>query len=166
MPDAAPVDRRAAVDAWEALHRAQIAVQRDLRQAFPDEGVSQTEYDVLLNLSRAPGARLRIRDLHRHLLISQPSVSRLIERMERRGMVSRCADADDARGTVVELTPGGRDLFRRVGTRFARRISERVGERLTDDEARELLRLSEKLRGGAEPRPAQDATALPDRPPA
>ena len=52
-------NRRAAVEAWESLFRAQVSVMRHLNSGFPAQGMSFTEYDVLLNLSRQPGQRPR-----------------------------------------------------------------------------------------------------------
>ena len=72
-------DRADAVDAWESLYRAQVTVFRQLRAEFPTGEVTLTEYDVLFNLYRQPERRARIRDLTPQLLLSQPSVSRLID---------------------------------------------------------------------------------------
>jgi len=47
-------DKSLAIDAWEALFRAQVSVLRQLTAEFPTSEISFTEYDVLLNLSRAP----------------------------------------------------------------------------------------------------------------
>jgi DNA-binding MarR family transcriptional regulator len=138
-------DRSGAVDAWEALYRAQVAVLRQLRSEFPDQGTSITEYDVLFNLSRQPGHALRIRDLNKHLLLTQPSVSRLLDRLASRGFVTKSVDPDDARGTVVTLTEAGHAEFRRVGARHSRAIAQRMSA-LTPDELRRLTELSDKLR--------------------
>jgi DNA-binding MarR family transcriptional regulator len=141
-------DRSAAVDAWEALFRAQVTVMRQLHAEFPESQLSLTEYDVLFNLSRQPGRRLRIRDLGGHMLISQPSVSRMVDRLVGRGLVAKANDPDDARGIIVELTEDGFDLFRRVAKSHMRSITARVGGALDDEELRELDRLCTKLRLG------------------
>ena len=143
-------DRSDAVDAWEALYRAQVAVLRQLRAEFPDDGTSLTEYDVLFNLSRQPGHALRIRDLNKHLLLTQPSVSRLLDRLVTRGFVTKSADPDDARGTIVTLTAAGHDEFRRVGTRHSSSIARKMSA-LAPDELRQLRHLTDKLRAGAPP---------------
>jgi DNA-binding MarR family transcriptional regulator len=70
----------AAVTAWEALFRAQVAIVRELGREFPTGDISFNEYDVLFNLSRQDGHRLRIRDLSKHLLLTQPSISRMVDR--------------------------------------------------------------------------------------
>lgn len=138
-------DRSAAVDAWESLYRAQVTVFRQLRADFPRGEVSITEYDVLFNLSRQPGRRARIRDLTPQLLLSQPSVSRLIERLEQRGLVTRSGDPDDARGTIVALTERGLEVFRKVGSEHSAWIADRMSV-LDDDELRQLTELTAKLR--------------------
>ena len=138
-------DRTSAVDAWESLYRAQVTVFRQLRAEFPGDEVTLTEYDVLFNLYRQPERRARIRDLTPQLLLSQPSVSRLIERLESRGLVDRSGDPSDARGTLVALTPEGVETFRRVGAQHSAWIAERMSV-LTPDELADLTRITRKLR--------------------
>ena len=142
-------EKSLAVDAWEALFRAQVSVLRQLSTEFPTTEISFTEYDVLFNLSRAPERSLRIRDLIPHLLLSQPSVSRLLERLATRGLVTKQTDPTDARGTIVTLTDKGYTLFRRVAVAHADSISRRVGGALDADELAQLTALCRKLRDGA-----------------
>ena len=140
-------DKTSSVTAWEALFRAQVSVLRQLNAEFPSE-LSLNEYDVLFNLSRQPDRQLRIRDLNRHLLLTQPSVSRLVDRLVGRGLVRKEPDPGDGRGTVVCLTDDGYDLFRKVAVVHAESIHRRVGGVLTDEELLELARLTDKLRRG------------------
>jgi DNA-binding MarR family transcriptional regulator len=146
-----------AVDAWEALFRAQVTVMRQLHAEFPEGQLTLTEYDVLFNLSRQPGRRLRIRDLGGHMLISQPSVSRMVDRLVRRGLLAKTNDPEDARGIIVELTDEGFALFRTVAVSHMRSIAGRVGGALDDEELRELNRLCTKLR--LWPGSAEDSTS-------
>jgi len=141
-------DRATAVAAWEALFRAQVSIMRGLSAEFPTELMSLNEYDVLFNISRAPGRRLRLKDLNRHVLISQPSVSRLVDRLVARGLVEKSSDPNDARGTVVALTDAGSELFRSVAVQHADSITKRVGEVLSAEELRTLTELTDKLRRG------------------
>lgn len=141
-------EKAVAVDAWEALFRAQVTVLRELQESFPTGELSLTEYDVLFNLSRQPDRRLRIRDLHKHLLLTQPSVSRMVDRLVLRGLVTKSSDPDDGRGTIVEISQPGYDLFRRVAIRHADAIARRVGGTLSLDELRTLADLCTKLRLG------------------
>ena len=139
-------DKSLAVDAWESLFRAQVSVLRQLNAEFPSAELSFNEYDVLFNLARQPERRLRIRDLNRHLLLTQPSVSRLVDRLVQRELVTKESDPGDGRGTIVQLTDEGYALFRRVAVVHAESIHRRVGGALDDEELQELARLSDKLR--------------------
>jgi DNA-binding MarR family transcriptional regulator len=141
-------EKSLAVDAWEALFRAQVSVLRQLNAEFPTGLLSFNEYDVLFNLSRQQGRRLRLRDLNRHLLLTQPSVSRLVDRLVERGLVTKEADPGDGRGTIVCLSDAGHDLFRRVAVTHAETIWRRVGGALSISELEQLTALSDKLRLG------------------
>ena len=141
-------DKSLAVDAWESLFGAQVTVLRKLHDEFPTQELSLNEYDVLFNLSRQPERQLRIRDLNRHLLLTQPSVSRLVDRLAAKGLVRKASDPGDGRGTLVCLTDEGYELFRSVAVIHSESIRARVGGVLDADELRALTVLTEKLRSG------------------
>lgn len=142
-------DKATSVSAWEALFRAQVSVLRQLHAEFPTGELSLNEYDVLFNLSRQPDKRTRIRDLNRHLLLTQPSVSRLVDRLVTRGLVRKEADPGDGRGTIVCLTDDGYDLYRKVGAQHALAIHSHMNV-LTTSELKTLTALSDKLRQAQE----------------
>ena len=139
--------RTSAVTAWESLFRAQVAVMRTLAAEFPTRDISFNEYDVLFNLSRQPDRSLRLRDLNKEVLLTQPSVSRLIDRLVARGLVAKCPEPNDARGTVIRLTDTGFEMFRRVAVDHMKSITARVGDRLDPQELEMLAALCDKLRG-------------------
>ncbi|MBF4617787.1 winged helix-turn-helix transcriptional regulator [Clavibacter sp. VKM Ac-2873] len=136
-----------AVRAWESLFRAQVSVMRRLTAEFPSRELSFNEYDVLFNISRQPEGRLRLRDLNQHVLLTQPSVSRLIDRLVARGLVVKCGDESDGRATIVRLTDAGDAAFRAVARVHMESIASTVGGALTQDELNTLRELTDKLRG-------------------
>lgn len=138
-------DRRLAIDAWESLFRAQHEVFGDINEDFHDDSLNQAEYDVLLTVTRGENMTARLRDITANMLISQPSVSRLVDRMVARGLISKCADPDDGRGSLVKATDSGASLFRRVASAHGRAIAERMSL-LSDDELQQLRELTAKLR--------------------
>lgn len=138
-------DRRLAIDAWESLFRAQHEVFAEISCDFDDSGLSQAEYDVLLTVTRAPDMTARLRDVTANMLISQPSVSRLVDRMATRGLVTKCPDPDDGRGALVQATEHGAGEFRKVATSHGASIAERMSS-LTDAELAQLRDLTAKLR--------------------
>ena len=139
-------DRSVAVAAWESLFRAQVAVMRSLAANFPSKEISLNEYDVMFNLSRQPDRRIRLRDLNQHVLLTQPSVSRLVDRLVIRGYLHKHIDPADGRGAIVELTDAGFSLFRRVAVAHMGSIAERIGDTLSESELQQLTALCDKLR--------------------
>lgn len=137
---------RLAAEAWEALFRAQVAIMRRLEQDEIWGELSMREYDVLFQLSRAPAGALRLRELNEHILLSQPSLSRMVERLEARGLVVRQSVPDDARGVSVRLTEEGTELQREIGRRHVRTIERYVGGALDPGDLRALADLATRLR--------------------
>lgn len=140
-------DRRLAVDAWESLFRAQHEVFGEISSDFDATGLTQAEYDVLLTVTRAPDLVARLRDVTANMLISQPSVSRLVDRMVARNLISKCADPEDGRGALVKATDAGAMAFRKVAAVHGATIAERMS-RLSDSELEQLRDLTAKLRTG------------------
>jgi DNA-binding MarR family transcriptional regulator len=138
-------DRRLAVDAWESLFRAQHEVFDEISGDFDGTSLTQAEYDVLLTVTRGEDMTARLRDVTANMLISQPSVSRLVDRMVARGLLTKCADPEDGRGSLVHATEAGASLFRRIASAHGRAIAERMSL-LTDDELTQLRDLTSKLR--------------------
>ncbi len=145
-----PADRqptvRGSAQAWESLFRAQVAIMRRLQRDDIWGEVSLREYDVLFTLSRCPGRAVRLRELAETSLLSQPSLSRMVERLEAKGWVRRTPATDDGRGVVVSLTPAGAELQRAVGRRHVATIHHYVGAALDATELAQLEALTEKLR--------------------
>jgi DNA-binding MarR family transcriptional regulator len=149
--------KKSAISAWESLFRAQVTVMRALSAEFPrDAEISFTEYDVLFTISKQEGRSIRMRDLRTQVLLTQPSVSRLVDRLVERGLVSKCPEPDDARGSLVRLTDAGYELYRHCAVQHGRSIIDHVGSALTGEELAQLEELCDKLRlsvegHGAEP---------------
>ena len=140
-------DRRLAVAAWENLFRAQHEIFELFAEDFTQGPLHQGEYDVLLTVTRAPEMTARLRDITSNLLISQPSVSRLVDRMVVRELVTKQPDPSDGRGSLVAATEKGARLFREVAIAHGRHIAERMSV-LTNDELEQLAALTQKLRAG------------------
>jgi DNA-binding MarR family transcriptional regulator len=141
--------------AWEALMAAHSALIRQFAARDIWEDISMKEYDVLYTLSKCP-APISLTELNRHVLLSQPAMSRMVDRLAGRGLIDRCADPADRRGVRLSLTPAGRELQARVGRRHARDVAEAVGGALTYEEIRQLEAIGRKLAAWHDDEPIAD----------
>ena len=136
--------RHPANDAWEAMLYAHSVLMKQ----FAAEGIwvdlSMREYDVLYTLSKCPQP-VRLSELNRHVLLSQPALSRMVDRLADRGLIGREPDPADGRGIRLALTDAGRELQRRIGRRHARDVARAMTAELTPAELRQLEEISQKL---------------------
>jgi DNA-binding MarR family transcriptional regulator len=136
--------RHPANDAWEALMSAHASLVRRFNAEDVWEDLSMKEYDVLYTLSKCP-APIRQTDLNRHVLLSQPALSRMVDRLADQGLVDRVVDPADRRGVRLSLTEEGRAVQRRIGRRHGRSVAREMLKELTPDELRQLEELCRKL---------------------
>jgi len=144
--DQTGVSTRLATEAWEELFRAQVTLMRRFEAGDDFAPLTSREYDVLFQLSRGEGGAMRMRELTELIMLTQPSLSRMVDRLSARGLVERRAAPDDGRGVVVALTEEGAALQRQIGRNHVRSIRRYVGGALDEEELRTLQRLAHKLR--------------------
>jgi DNA-binding MarR family transcriptional regulator len=107
--DAAAALSQLELDAWRGLLRAHASVLKTLdAELEAAHGLALTSYEVLMHLAEAPERRMRMCDLADSMLLSRSGMSRLVDRLEREGLLQRAACTADARGAFACLTPTGR----------------------------------------------------------
>ena len=139
-----PASRNLANDAWEALLSAHAVLMKQFAAEDIWDDISMRDYDVLYTLSKCDGP-LRLSELNRHVLLSQPALSRLADRLAERGLIERHADAADGRCVLLSLTEAGRDRQREVGREHARSVARAVTAELDPGELRQLEQICLKL---------------------
>jgi DNA-binding MarR family transcriptional regulator len=126
---------RLANDAWEALLSAHARLMKQFAAEEIWQDLSMREYDVLYTLSKCREP-VRMGELHRHVLLSQPALSRMVDRLVERGFVERCPDPE-----------AGRDQQRQIGRRHAGSVARALAAELSRDELRQLAAICWKLAG-------------------
>jgi DNA-binding MarR family transcriptional regulator len=122
-------------------------LERVMQSYFARFGISGSQWGVLRNLHRAHKeglAGLRLTDLGNRLLITPPSVTGVVDRLERAGLVARDGSPTDLRAKRVSLTREGRHLVERILAVHDRQIDKVLGG-LDADERAELQRLLAQL---------------------
>ncbi|HTX28486.1 MAG TPA: MarR family transcriptional regulator [Streptosporangiaceae bacterium] len=139
-----PGRRHLANDAWEALLSAHAVLMKHFAAEDIWAEASMREYDVLYTLSRCPEP-IRLSELNRHVLLSQPALSRLVDRLAERGLIGREPDPADGRGVLVSLSGAGRAVQRRIGRQHARGVARAMTAGLDPAEIRQLETICQKL---------------------
>ncbi|WP_229686089.1 MarR family winged helix-turn-helix transcriptional regulator [Longimycelium tulufanense] len=99
--------------AWRSFLRAHARITRRLEaELIAEQRLSLAAYDVLVQLAEAPERRLRMTELADAVLLSRSGVTRLVDRLERIGLVVRERADEDGRGVVAVLTRRGMERLR------------------------------------------------------
>ncbi|MBC7152378.1 MAG: MarR family transcriptional regulator [Rhizobium sp.] len=110
------------------LYAATNLLGRAYRSLLEPLGLTYSQYLVMLVLWN--DGPVHVRDLTRRLHLDSGTITPLLKRMERNGLLTRTRDADDERCVVVRLTPYGKAMRKRaaeVPTALAHRIGDRFG---------------------------------------
>jgi DNA-binding MarR family transcriptional regulator len=136
--------------AWRGLLRVHAGMTKALdAELMREHRLPLSSYEVLLFLADAPGGRLRMSELADGVLLSRSGLTRLVDRMERDGLLRRRQCEEDQRGWFAEITDDGRDLFARARKTHLDGVRERFLSHLSGDEQRTLAALWEKVSPGA-----------------
>jgi DNA-binding MarR family transcriptional regulator len=140
-----------ATDAWRSIMTAFTRINRVLSDEMATEtGMSVDRYGILLMLSQADEGSMRMSDLADQVALSRSAATRLVDRLEQEGLVTRGVCDTDRRGTFVILTAVGEEEFKRAGRIHLRGIEEHVGSHLTSAEMAQLSDLLDKLSAGVD----------------
>jgi DNA-binding MarR family transcriptional regulator len=139
-----PGRSRLANDAWEALLTAHAEMMKRLAAEDVWGEISMREYDVLYTLSKCRKP-IRLGELNRRVLLIQPALSRMVDRLVERGLVQREADESDGRGILLGLTEEGHAQQRRTGRPHALGVARAMKEAYDDDELIALRDLCRRM---------------------
>src|SRR5215203_6569077 len=110
-----------------------------------EHGLPLSSYEVLLYLADAPDGRMRMSELADSVLLSRSGLTRLVDRLERQGLLKRERCESDARGLFAEITPEGRRAFAAARTTHLDGVRRVFLNRFSRDELRMLGWLWQKL---------------------
>jgi len=156
---ATPVDTRSGpikelapeeLGAWRGLLRIHSALVKALdAELLAAHSLPLTSYEVLINLQAAPGRRRRMAELADGVLLSRSGMTRLVDRLEREGLLERDACTDDGRGTFAVLTDKGEALLDEARRTHLDGVRERFLQHFEGDELRLLADYWERVLPGA-----------------
>lgn len=155
-----PPDANPARDFGSRLFRLGLAWRREMDQGMRQLGLSDGTWRPVLHLGRK-GDGLRQTELAASLGIEGPSLVRLLDRLERTGLLERRADPGDRRSKTLWLTPAGREALERIEAAYAATSDRLLGKIGAAELERCLEVLARIERALLPPRPALAREARP-----
>ena len=150
MPRQVLTQQASALDAWVRLLRGHASVTRAMSaELVAEHGLTINDYEALLHLSRAEEGRMRRVDLAEKLILTASGVTRLLDGLERAGLVERAACANDRRVTYAVLTDAGRARLEAASDSHVASVRAFFEERFSDAELDRLAALLGRLPGAA-----------------
>ena len=120
---------------WRSLLMGSNALFAALNHDLESEtGLSLNEYEVLVRLSESPDRTMRMSALADGLVHSRSRITHAVRRMEQRGLVSRCAAADDGRGVVCSMTDAGQEALVAAAPTHVQSVREHLVDVVTAEE--------------------------------
>jgi DNA-binding MarR family transcriptional regulator len=142
-------------DAWRGLIRLRETVMREIdRRLRRDGDVTLADYGILITLVTTPELRLRMSDLGARRMLTPSGITRVVIRLEERGLVRREPDPADGRAAFAVLTRAGLEALRRAQVIHHATVRELYVGRLSPQELERLARLFEKALPGVVSAPA------------
>src|SRR3954469_11416645 len=132
--------------AWRGLLRVHSRLVKALDSELEStHGLAVTSYEVLMYLADSPDGRMRMHDLASSVLLSRSGLTRLIDRLEREGLIRRESCETDARGAFAVLTAAGREKLAVARRSHLDGVRRHFLEHLSGDELDRLGAIWDKV---------------------
>jgi DNA-binding MarR family transcriptional regulator len=131
--------------AWKQLQWATALITGRFRRDLAGIGLSLEQFDVLIHLAGTPSGTLPLHELTASMVIgealSRSGITRLLDRMDRDGLITRTTSTTDRRRFDVSLTGHGRQRFGQIWPAHADGIQRYFARHLTPRDTTELARI-------------------------
>lgn len=136
----------AQLKAWRTFITAHATIVDLIEHDLAEAGqLPLSSYDVLLALVEAPNRRLRMHELAQAVVLSRSGLTRLVDRLEKEGLLRRDRSGPDRRATYAVLTVKGFRAFRRAWPVYAQGIGRHFAQHLTPQEISALTEIFERV---------------------
>ena len=138
-----PIERRAATHMLHTVLHMKAAIEARVQD---QAGLLLADNEALLNLDHAE-MPLRMTDLAERLILSKGGTTKVVDRLEAKGLVRRIKDPSDRRALIVEITPEGQEALEVIRPIVDETIREYWSQHLTTDEATLILDVANRVHG-------------------
>jgi DNA-binding MarR family transcriptional regulator len=136
--------------AWRGFLRVHAALVKELdAELDAQHGIPLSSYEVLIALADAPEQKLRMAELADSALLSRSGMTRLVDRLQKEGLIERARCECDARGAYAKLTERGRKALAEARPAHLAGVRRRFLAHLSEEEMAVLAEIWDRLVPGA-----------------
>ena len=133
-------------DAWGGFLGTYAYINRLIEADLQERSrITHVEFEVLLRLSWEPTHRLRIQDLAAQSILTRSGISRVVERLEKAGLVTREGASEDRRGAYAVLTEAGVERFRTAAQGHVAFVREHFLAHFSEQELEQMAGFWQRL---------------------
>lgn len=130
-----------------ALHRTHESDRQHADAVMARHGLTPAEFDVLATLRRSPPpGELTPSEIQHAMLITSGGLTKVLQQLETRGLITRTISESDRRSKPVHLSPMAVKLIEKAMSELMAVMSTAIKERLSEKEIKDLVRLLNKAR--------------------
>lgn len=126
------------------IKKTALVIEKLSNQVLAPYELSNTQYKILMMLYRNPDKSIRQADIEEKFSLTNPTVTGIIQNLEKKGLVQRIQNPDDKRSKLLCLTSRANDLREELDE-LGEVLEGQVTERLTDKECEQLCELLKKM---------------------
>lgn len=126
------------------IKKAALVIEKLSNHVLAPYDLTHTQYKILMLLYRNPGWPIRQIDIEAHFAMTNPTVTGIIQNLEKKGLVQRIQNPDDRRSKLLTLTEQAVSMEKELRA-LGESLEKQVTEKLTEDESQQLIVLLKKI---------------------
>lgn len=126
------------------MKKTALAIEKLSNHALTPYDLTHTQYKILMLLYRSQGQLLRQIDIETHFAMTNPTVTGILQNLEKKGLVERIANPDDKRSKLLRLTEKALSMKTELYA-LGESLETQVTANLSEEEIRQLIELLKKI---------------------
>lgn len=129
------------------MKKTALAIEKLSNHALAPYDLTHTQYKILMLLYHNQGRPIRQIDIESHFSMTNPTVTGILQNLEKKGLVERIANPDDKRSKLLRLTESAVRMKAELYA-LGESLEKQVTKNLTGDERKQLVNLLKKILAG------------------
>ena len=127
------------------LIKASALIDQRTKKLLKPEGITQSQFHILRILTENNPLPCQPKDIKENLIISSPDVTRILDRMVKKGWIDRQTSVSNRRQVDVFINEVGSNLYEKINKVLQSDIEIYLSEKMTQEEVNQLIHIANKI---------------------